>query len=151
MVGVLSGSRARNGTIALVWLLAGMIVLMRSALQYTSFGGSAPRNLYNTRLTRGSETSANAMYGNSGGSQQEWGNPFQYSDGSSGIQIKGAMMGVAALSAVGTLYQGLVTVPVLAAIVLTALIAGVAAREGSLKGGGGIPSFGYGQSKGFGR
>lgn len=155
MVGVLSGSRARNGTIALVWLLAGMIVLMRSALQYTSFGGSAPRNLYNTRLTRGSETSANAMYGNSGGSQQgsqqEWGNPFQYSDGSSGIQIKGAMMGVSALSAVATLYQGLVTVPVLAAIVLTALIAGVAAREGSLKGGGGIPSFGYGQSKGFGR
>ena len=149
MVAVLSGSRARNGTIAVVWLLAGMIVLMRSALQYTSFAGSAPRNLYNSRMTRGSETSANAIFGNNGGSQQELGNPFQYSDGSSGVQIKGAMMGVAALSAVVTLFQGLVQVPVLAVIVLTALIAGVAAREGSLKGGGLNLSFGYGQSKGM--
>merc|ERR1740117_1716228 len=104
-------------------------------------------------MARGSETSANAMFGNSGGSKQEWGNPFEYSDGSSGVQIKGAMMGVAAVSALGTLFQALVQVPILAAIILTALIAGVAAREGSLKGGGlnmsGIPSFGYGKSKGM--
>jgi len=149
MVAVLSGSRGRNGTIALVWLLAGMVVLMRSALQYTSFGGSAPRNPYNSRMTRGSDTSANAMFGNSGGSQQELGNPFEYSDGSSGVQIKGAMMGVAAISAVVTLFQGLVQIPVLAVIILTALIAGVVAREGSLKGGGLNMSFGYGKSKGM--
>jgi len=148
MVAILAGNRARNGTIAGVWVLAGMIVLMRSALQYTSFGGSAPRNLYSSRMTRGSETSANAIWGNGAGSKQEWGNPFEYSDGSSGVQIKGAMMGVAALSALGTLFQALTQVPVLAAIVLTALIAGVAAREGSLKGGGLNLSFGYGKSNG---
>merc|ERR1740117_1382032 len=104
-------------------------------------------------MTRGSETSANAIWGNGAGSKQELGNPFEYFDGSSGVQIKGAMMGVAALSALGTLFRALTQVPVLAAIVLTALIAGVAAREGSLKGGGlnmsGIPSFGYGKSKGM--
>ena len=88
MVPVLFGSRARNGTIALVWLLAGMVVLMRSALQYTSFGGSAPRNLYNSRMTRGSDTSANAMFGNIGGSQQELGNQFHYSDGSMGFKSR---------------------------------------------------------------
>merc|ERR1740139_879839 len=100
-------------------------------------------------MARGSETSANAIFGNSGGSKQEWGNPFEYFDGSSGVQIKGAMMGVAAVSALGTLFQALVQVPILAAIILTALIAGVAAREGSLKGGGLNMSFGYGKSKGM--
>ena len=57
------------------------------------------------------------------------------------------MLGVAAVSAVITLFQGFVQIPVLAVIVLTALIAGVVAREGSLKGGGFNMSFGYGKSK----
>jgi len=132
--------RNRNILILFFWVAAGTVVMFREALQYTTFGGaSAPRSF---RPPSGVSGAAKT-------SVRSWrqpSNPFYNADGSPGVQAKGAWMGVCAISALLTVAQVAVQAPFLAAIALTAILLGIATKEGSLKGGGlnfrGFPSIG---------
>lgn len=110
--------------------------MFRAGLQYTTFGGaSAPRSLRSpSEMSGASKTSARSW--------RQPANPFDNSNGQSGVQAKGAWMGVCAISALLAIGQVAVQAPFLAAIALTAIVVGISAKEGGLKGGLNISNIG---------